>query len=389
MIDLGTLLVVLTLTSAVLAASTLLVAARTERLPGLATWGWGLVANALSNVAFGLRLVGWPEASIVASNVLTPWSMVLFVLALLQFRPEAPSARTRALLWTPVVIGALAGTLLLEAHEARNLVAVTLHAYLMLLLAWVAWRPPPGKARFTGRALIMAGAVAMAAVSLWRAAAMLGTSEWPTPVFVPPHVQVATYLVVLVALLTTTMGFVLMQMERAVVLQRELAARDPLTGTHNRRALFDALAQLASQSRRHGRPLAALMIDIDHFKRVNDTHGHASGDAVLQEVGRRLHARLRRHDVLARFGGEEFVLLLPDTDQARALVVAEDLRSAVKERPMTVGPRTDAVSVTVSIGVHACIAGDGPDEPDRLLAACDAALYRAKARGRDRVEASA
>lgn len=167
---------------------------------------------------------------------------------------------------------------------------------------------------------------------------------------------------------------------RAVALER-LAFSDGLTEIANRRFLDRQLEALISGARRHGRQLAVALVDIDHFKAVNDAHGHAAGDAVLLEVARRLAGRLRVEDHLGRFGGEEFLVLLPDTGAQVVAGVAEALRAAISAQPIEVGGLT--LHVTASVG-WAVYSGESPHE---LVSRADAALYRAKAEGRNRVGA--
>ena len=160
----------------------------------------------------------------------------------------------------------------------------------------------------------------------------------------------------------------------------EMQARsDPLTGLLNRRGLEGQFDFAIALARRSGRPLSLLTVDVDHFKRVNDTHGHGAGDQVLQGLARTLQQRLRRSDVAARIGGEEFVALLPDTGLKEAQATADALRLAVaaQEYPQ-VG------HITISLGVSALRGGD-EDGASALLQRADAALYQAKGEGRNRV----
>jgi diguanylate cyclase (GGDEF)-like protein len=166
---------------------------------------------------------------------------------------------------------------------------------------------------------------------------------------------------------------------------RQLARRDPLTGLLNRRALLAALDELVRRRRRAADTFCVLMIDVDHFKAVNDRHGHEAGDRALTHIARLMTQALRAQDRLGRFGGEEFAVLLPSADLAQALAVAEALRLGVQRSPLLHGTLT--VPLSVSIGVAQW---SGPaEDPTRLLARSDAALYRAKRLGRDRVEAAA
>jgi diguanylate cyclase (GGDEF)-like protein len=160
----------------------------------------------------------------------------------------------------------------------------------------------------------------------------------------------------------------------------DLARKDPLTGTLNRRALDEILPERLAQQQRTREDVALLMIDIDHFKRVNDTHGHAAGDETLRVIAETIARNIRVVDRLFRFGGEEFVLLLHRADLAAAREKAEQVRAAVAAVPIAVANRS--LAVTVSVGVAA---SHGSITSDALIAQADAALYQAKAEGRNRV----
>lgn len=162
---------------------------------------------------------------------------------------------------------------------------------------------------------------------------------------------------------------------------RRLATRDQLTGLLNRREFDRILADEEERVRRFGHPLALVMIDVDHFKSVNDTHGHPVGDVVLREVARRVSGLLRAVDRVARFGGEEFALILMQTDRRAALEVARRVCAVVEGEPVLAGDNI-ALNVTVSAGV--AISPDDGKSSEALVAAADRALYAAKARGRNR-----
>jgi diguanylate cyclase (GGDEF)-like protein/PAS domain S-box-containing protein len=161
-----------------------------------------------------------------------------------------------------------------------------------------------------------------------------------------------------------------------------LATTDPLTGVANRRRFLEQLGMELDRARRFRDPATLLMLDVDHFKDVNDTHGHAAGDAVLQHLAEVSRRCLRRIDLFGRLGGEEFAILLPGTDRAGAQLLAERFRRQLEDTPALTAK--GAIPVTVSIG----IAEFGPvdRDPDAVLARADAALYRAKQAGRNRVE---
>ena len=163
---------------------------------------------------------------------------------------------------------------------------------------------------------------------------------------------------------------------------RRLATVDPLTGVLNRRSFNDLAAHEFSRCHRHAGPLGAAMIDIDHFKSVNDTYGHPVGDQVIRAVAAACHAVLRDRDVIGRLGGEEFACILPDTSPDQSEVVAERLRAAVAGVPIEL-PDGESCSVTVSVGISNMTVSDA--DVGALLARADAALYAAKQAGRNRV----
>lgn len=157
------------------------------------------------------------------------------------------------------------------------------------------------------------------------------------------------------------------------------ATRDGLTGVHNKRWFLDQLDQEVAWHRRHGEPLSLVMLDVDHFKRINDEFGHAAGDAVLVELARILGSAMRQEDTLARYGGEEFSVILRRTPASEAAKLAERLRRVVEAHVFRRGGHI--LPVTISVGVAAC--GPGIDTPDTLLDAADRQLYRAKHAGRN------
>jgi diguanylate cyclase (GGDEF)-like protein len=161
------------------------------------------------------------------------------------------------------------------------------------------------------------------------------------------------------------------------------AATDSLTGLANKRSIETTFRQMVAQARRTSTMLAVLAADLDHFKAVNDTFGHERGDAVLSPVGAALRSALRASDVAGRNGGEEFLVLLPATDSAAALAVAEKIRAEVAS--LQVPGVEGALSLSIGVAVYPLHSGDA----DTVLRAADRALYQAKSGGRNRVEAAA
>lgn len=168
-----------------------------------------------------------------------------------------------------------------------------------------------------------------------------------------------------------------------VVNSMEAAVIDQLTGLHNRRYLDKNFPSAFVEARREERPLSVLVLDIDRFKAVNDTYGHESGDEVLKTFARRVRSCVRGDDMLVRFGGEEIVVVMPDTTEDVATFVAERIRSRVESSGFAIDRGARQIAVTTSIGVAHMMAQDV--SPDDILKRADAALYRAKAEGRNRV----
>lgn len=166
----------------------------------------------------------------------------------------------------------------------------------------------------------------------------------------------------------------------------KIARIDALTGVSNRRHLMEVLQTEFERCRRYTRPFALLMFDLDHFKKVNDTYGHQAGDAVLVEVAAALQTALRLNDTVGRYGGEEFAVVLPETDAEAALLVGERCRTLVEELNVNYGAKLP-LKVTASIGL-AAVPDAGICDLDGLIKVADSALYRAKGAGRNRLVAA-
>ncbi|HVF66230.1 MAG TPA: diguanylate cyclase [Pyrinomonadaceae bacterium] len=173
------------------------------------------------------------------------------------------------------------------------------------------------------------------------------------------------------------------ELRRRAEAASEMSMTDALTGLLNRYGLRRALQRELSEARRYARPLSCLLLDIDFFKSINDTHGHAAGDAALMQAARVLTESVRGSDVVCRYGGEEFLVLAPETDARGAHSLAEKIRLAVSSRLFGDGAR--AFALTLSAGVAELRPGESGND---MIARADLALYQAKQRGRDRVEAA-
>jgi len=185
----------------------------------------------------------------------------------------------------------------------------------------------------------------------------------------------------LIELLASELGGPL-RMAALISEARRLAATDSLTGLMNRRAFLEAMERESSRATRHTLPLSVLMIDVDHFKKVNDTYGHDAGDVVLRGMATVLHRIARKSDFVARWGGEEFIVALVQTADAGGRIAAERVRRAINEATFTL-PSGNPIKVTASIGLASAAS---TVQLEDLITRADRALYAAKGRGRNRVE---
>ena len=167
----------------------------------------------------------------------------------------------------------------------------------------------------------------------------------------------------------------------------EMAITDALTSLFNRRYMETHLSALVEQAAARGKPIAVLILDIDYFKSVNDGYGHDAGDDVLREFALRIRKSIRNIDLACRYGGEEFVIVMPETDMGVATMVAERLRRTIASEPFSIQQGAKQLPVTLSIGIAAL--GDAGDNAATMLKRADTALYRAKRDGRNRVVADA
>lgn len=324
-------------------------------LPGL----WAIdIANALRFAAFGLawhavrRFTGRAGSWIVALAPAAVWLTACAFLLL-----EDAGIRTRILASAPVMMGYAAS------------------------LALDLWRVAP-RFRWIARpaAIVL---VLHAGIFALRFAMALHVSESiliNTASIIGPLSPVAILEMLIIAI---AVAFLLLSAanEEMGIRHRQAALLDPLTGVCNRRGFDAEIARAFAQATRSGSPMALLLFDLDHFKEINDTHGHPAGDRILRTLTRTVAAHLRPDDVLGRLGGDEFGILLADTRIEQAQVLAERVRRAVAKMIVRTDPE---IRFTISIGLAGLVHSDSPDT---LIEKADAALYRAKAGGRNRVEA--
>ena len=379
MFDIRSLFIVMVATNAVLALA--LWIGNGRRLQGgLAQWALALSAQAAAFALFAGRGIVPDWASLVAGNGLLGVSFSLMAAAILAFRsatlPVVAHAATGA-------AAAFAAGALLDDVGARIIVVNLLFATGQVALLALAWKPVDGVGA-GARGLFLASFVLGAASLLARAAAPLAWPDSGDAFLAPSAIHAFGLMTAYTTILLSSVSFLLMQKERADFVAGQLASLDPLTGAFNRRTFIELAGKELARSRRLDTPLSLVLLDIDHFKRVNDTHGHLAGDEILKRFAEVVRDQLRREDVFVRYGGEEFCLLLPDVPGPGAVALAGRVRRAVSKAAFVADG--EAIELTVSAGVAARL-DEGPEALDALIARADEALYIAKNRGRNRVAA--
>ena len=249
------------------------------------------------------------------------------------------------------------------------------------LLACLGWNLYSPRTRGMARHILGAVMALSIGILLYRVAVALVDPARLAQVAATSGVQVLSYAVGSVLPVVASFGFLLMCTERS---QRELerAARvDFLTECFNRRAIEELGARAIAAARRHGTPLAVLVIDIDHFKRINDELGHAAGDDALTESVARIRSTLRSEDMLGRMGGEEFIVLMPNTDATAAMTAGERIRADFSGRPL----QLEGCDREVTLSVGAAVLAPADRRFSQLLLRADRAMYAAKNAGRDLV----
>lgn len=322
-----------------------------------------------------------PELAQVLRNVALVAGAMALRRGLLQFSHQPLRDREQMLVFAVYMAAlALLGTSD-DAAARRTIVIAIVMCWLPLRMAYELYRG--ARSEFGAPAVACVGAPLAAvgvAMGVRGVLAIVRPDAAAASITVAAGFNVALLLTVAVVLAVFHFALNVLVARRMVAELEHLSSHDSLTQLLNRRAFEQRLTGEIAAGIRAGAPLGLLLIDIDHFKRVNDRLGHQAGDAVLREVADRLAAAVRRSDVLARVGGEEFGVLLPDTDAPGIRQAAERLRLAVCGRPLDrpEGP----LEVTVSVGASMRLSGES--DAEAMLRRADQALYRAKAEGRDR-----
>ncbi|NHZ48298.1 GGDEF domain-containing protein [Nitratidesulfovibrio liaohensis] len=336
----------------------------------------------------GMQAAGWLGFGLAtaASDVMPPYRFLLLVglgfeaLAIVRVRTGWPTK-----LW-PLLAGVVALHALLAVAVADR--AFEVQTFVQTLAAAMLFLPG-GVLLLTARGVTsrrlhgVAGGtyLIVAAFTLVRGGYLLARHEGADMPAVP-HMEMIGLLLLQALAFIGCVWFVVVVRERYEAHIQRLATTDALTGLRNRRHFLSAAEPALALAARKGTPVGVLIFDVDHFKRVNDTHGHSVGDAVLRCIGEVLPTLVRGYDAACRYGGEEFAALLPDADEAVTDLVGERIRQGLEQAGRQAAEEGRAVVFTVSVG-GSCRVPAGPQDMDALLGEADAALYEAKRGGRN------
>jgi diguanylate cyclase (GGDEF)-like protein len=378
MIDLLTLLVLLATADVILAAALAMGIGGMSR-DGLIAWTTSLTARALALGVFASGASAASGALALASGLLA-LSMTLQGAAIL-------ACNRRALpVWVHTAIAAAVALpmqlLAADLHAAMAFGGFVLGALAVMLAALASQLSGPGSSR--ARRIFVLSYLAGALALFGRGAASALVVDPLQPLLNPSGAQSLAMMLVYAVALVGTFGFLALHRDRADAEAARLAIMDALTGTYNRRTFMDIAERELARARRAGQPLSLIMVDIDHFAAINEKFGERTGDDVLQRFAEVLRTALRKEDMLVRFGGDVFVVLLPEVPGPGAVVVAGRIRRFIADDEFEVGDQR--IAVTASLGVAARL-DEGPESIDALIARAGAALALAKERGRNRVVA--
>jgi len=342
---------------------------------GLDRWSLGLLCIVGAGMSFALN--GWVgEAGLLAANVLLFWGVGLSMIGTQEFFARRPGWGLFHGVW---LVGGLltAWWLLAQPHVGARIAVFSLAAFVFYAVqCWLVWRH--GARNFSycffGVLVTLQALTVLARLVIALSMDVVDEDVLRTGALVNLFMALASFMSLMLAI-----AFLMMAMRRLQCILEERSTHDPLTGVLNRRGFDIFYGKQRVQLGREGRPLSLMSIDLDHFKAINDRYGHVVGDRVLVQIANTISRALRESDYVARFGGEEFVVLLPDAEVPRAMMVADRIRTALRtEWDDQLPPCT----VSIGIGTHV----SREETLDSLLGRTDAALYRAKENGRDRVE---
>jgi diguanylate cyclase (GGDEF)-like protein len=353
---------------------------RGSKVEGVREWGQANALAVLALLLFASRGVVPDLLSIEGANALLLTSSALMLAGFRRHLALPVPARRLGLGILATMVGLSFFHLGIESLPMRTVLASVFHALVCLAIGRTIPRTSEPRLRyayaFTRRAAFVLGTMLACRGAFY--ALQVGT---PLSFLEPAVYNLVFFAIGTLALPALTLGAVMMANAQVLRDTAFAADHDHLTGAWSRRAFFTFAEHEHARAGRSGSSLSLLVFDVDHFKRINDTHGHATGDRVLREIVTHAQEVIRKIDYCARLGGEEFAVLLPDANQQTAMEVAARLLTAL-DRPPHLAASTLPVGYTVSIGVATLAPGETLAD---LMARADAALYAAKADGRNRV----
>ena len=350
-----------------------------DDIEGLRDWAKAVFLIGCASGLASMRGILPDALTIIAASGMLLLGQFLLVIGLQRYSGKTPY-------WRPT-LDAIGAVLIIitwltygtHNYQGRIFIMALAHIGFFSFGALLAWQAEPKG--FGSRFLAIAFLLGVA-IAVWRLVTLPVVVDDADVTLDYELVQQLYLGVFSLGILGLSIGFIMLANERLRVELEFMATRDPMTGALNRRAFFSRAEVEWARSMRSRRALAVITSDIDFFKKVNDTHGHHVGDLVIKDFAHRAAQMLRFPDILARFGGEEFVILLPDTGMAEAKQVAERIRHEIQtQRDKALPPYTVSLGVAIAQGN----AGQAADV-EALIAEADAALYRAKQGGRNRVE---
>jgi diguanylate cyclase (GGDEF)-like protein len=344
---------------------------------------WWIAGAILGPIGFLMLVLGDASSAapeVVAAHVVTAGALACSAVALRMFHGVLQRRGQLAAAVFLVALDSVYFTFLEPSVHWRTVTLSVLYACLMGSNARAIFRRdgPSGAIPMATGAVFAVGSALMATRG---ALAMLSMQPANAVVFPSAPLAVLPFAMFGVLPVLSTVGFLLMCTERSQAELHRAAHMDYLTGICNRRAIEDLARRAIAAARRHGMPMAMMIVDVDHFKRINDQYGHECGDMALVEAVRRLREGVRAEDLVGRLGGEEFVAVMPNTDGVAALAAAERVRAAFAESPMQIDGQEIPVTITAGVAVLA------PEDQQfsHLLRRADRAMYAGKNAGRNQV----
>lgn len=379
-LDITTILVLFILNNLVIAAL-VGVSFRGRRTPVINLWITALLTQVFAWILFSLRGKLPDPISVVLANGLLSLGLALLTEAFCDFF-EFPAKR-RWIYFPPLLILVIVGWNIDNLANRNIAVGLIVSAQFLAAALLILTRNDKWRAL---RTFIGGTAIIMAIMFIARAAIAFNDPTAIPALNVTSPFQTASFLVGDAARLAFSFGFLLLLEARRSDELTRLATLDSLTEAYNRRTFMELAERELARAKRYRQPLGLMFLDLDHFKNINDTHGHLAGDAILRQVKKLAENCLRQQDVFGRYGGEEFCVLLPDTDLAGTQALAERMRKDVENFVLNL-PDGQQLRITTSIGVSAIPEGQEAIVLDNLIEYADLALYQAKKQGRNRVVA--